>query len=256
VLMTGVLVGILLARTVSGFVGARYGWRFMYGAAAVVMVIDGFVLLAQLPHHPPSLRMGYGRLMHSMIDLLRDHPPLWTASIVSGLSFAGFMAFWTALSYLMKAQFNLGSTEAGLFGIVGVVGAMAAPLAGKLSDRKGPAFTVTLSLAASAAAFGLMWVWLSIPGLIVGVLLMDVGVQSIQVASQSEVISLVPAARSRVNTLYMVARFMGGAAGSAIGATAWTRYQWPGVCAASIAMVILAAVVHLAGTHRPPTTAT
>jgi MFS family permease len=104
VLMTGVLVGILLARTVSGFVGAQFGWRFMYAAAAVVMVLDGFVLLARLPHHPPSLKMGYGRLMHSMVDLLRNHPPLWIASIVSGLSFAGFMAFWTALSYLGRRR--------------------------------------------------------------------------------------------------------------------------------------------------------
>jgi predicted MFS family arabinose efflux permease len=214
------------------------------------MVIDGFVLLAALPHHPPSLRMSYGRLMHSMIDLLKAHRPLWTASIVSGLSFAGFMAFWTALSYLMKDQFGLGASAAGLFGIVGVVGALAAPLAGKLSDKRGPAFTVTLSLAASAVAFGVMWGWVTIPGLIVGVLLMDVGVQSIQVASQSEVISLVPAARSRVNTLYMVARFMGGAAGSAIGAAAWDRFKWPGVCGASIAMVAVAAGIHLAQEHK------
>lgn len=244
-LMAGLLCGILLARTASGYLGDHFGWRTTYWIAAVAMVVDAFVLRAELPHRPPVLRMGYGRLLHSMVDLLKSHPPLWTASIVGALSFAGFTGFWTTLSFLMKDRFHAGAGEAGMFGIVGVVGALAAPLAGKLSDRRGPPFTVTLSLAASAVAFLVMGWQVNVPGLIVGVLLMDLGVQSIQVACQSEVVTLIPEARSRLNTIYMVTRFAGAAAGSAAGALAWTHYRWPGVCGTAIAMLAVAMVIHL-----------
>ena len=249
-LMAGLLCGILLARTAAGFLGEAAGWRATYAVAAGAMLVNGFVLWAELPQRPPVLRMRYGPLLHSMLHLLRTQRPLWTASLVSALSFAGFTAFWTTLSFLMRDRFNRGAGEAGLFGVVGVAGALAAPLAGRLSDRRGPAFTVTLSLAASAAAFAVMWRWVNIPGLIVGVLLMDLGVQSIQVAEQSLVMALVPAARSRINTLYMVARFMGGAGGSVLGAAAWTRAGWPAVCGVSIGMVAVAWAVHLVGSRQ------
>jgi predicted MFS family arabinose efflux permease len=246
-LMAGLLCGILLARTVAGYLGDHVGWRYTYGLAAGAMVADGVMLWAELPHRPPVLRMAYPRLLHSMLDLLRDHPPLWTASIVGALSFGGFTAFWTALSFLMKAKFHAGASEAGLFGVVGVVGALAAPLAGKLSDRRGPPFTVTLSLIASAAAYLVMAWQVNVPGLIVGVLLMDLGVQSIQVAEQTLVMALAPDARSRINTLYMVARFIGGAAGSVMGAAAWQRFGWAGVCGVAIVMVAVGIVVHIVG---------
>ena len=246
-LMAGLLCGILLARTASGFLGDVVGWRWTYAVLAVAMLSLGFVLRSHLPHRRPSLSMPYPRLMRSLLDLLKNHPPLWTASAVSGLSFAGFTAFWTALSFLMRDHFHRGDTEAGLFGLVGAAGALAAPLAGRLSDRRGPPFTVTLSLAASAVAFAVMWRWVSIPSLIVGVVLMDLGVQSIQVAEQSLVMALAPAARSRINTVYMVARFLGGAGGSMLGAAAWTRHGWPGVCRVSVAMVAVAAVIHWLG---------
>ncbi len=246
-LMAGLLCGILLARTAAGYLGDHVGWRAVYVVAAVAMVVDAVVLRVELPRRPPVLRMPYPKLLHSMIDLLKSHPPLWTASVVGALSFAGFTAFWTSLSFLMRARFHAGASEAGLFGIVGVVGALAAPLAGRLSDRKGPPFTVTLSLAASAAAYLLMAWQVNVVGLIAGVLLMDLGVQSIQVAEQSLVMALDPGARSRINTLYMVARFVGGAGGSVLGAAAWSRFGWTGVCAVAVAMVAVAVVAHLVG---------
>ena len=251
-LMAGLLVGILLARTASGFLGDAVGWRATYALIAVAMFALGFVLRAYLPHRRPTLTMPYRRLMRSLLDLLRDHPPLWTASVVSGLSFAGFTAFWTTLSFLMHDHFNRGAGDTGNFGIVGVAGALAAPLAGRLSDRRGPAVTVMIALVASAAAFAAMAWHVSIASLVVGVLLMDLGVQSIQVAEQSLVMALDPAARSRINTVYMVVRFMGGAGGSVLGAAAWARYGWPGVCLTCIAMVGMAIAVHAFG-PRPMT---
>ena len=134
--------------------------------------------------------------------------------------------------------------------MIGVFGALAAPLAGKLSDKRGPEFTVTLAVISVIASFAIMWAAPGIPGLIAGVLLMDMGVQSIQVACQARAISLVPDARSRLNTLYMVARFIGGAAGSSIGTAAWTYYGWPGVCVSAIAIMLIAALPHAVDVMR------
>jgi len=249
VLMTGLLGGILLARTLAGFVGDAFGWRAMFGLAAGMMVLLGLLLRDSLPHRPPALTLSYARLMRSLWDVLRTQPKLWRPALIGALSFGTFTAFWTSLSFLMRDEFHRGSTETGLFGIVGLGGALIAPYAGKLSDKRGAAFTVSIALVSIFAAFGLMWTWMTIPMLIVGVLLMDVGVQAVQVAEQGRVLSLLPEARSRLNTVYMVTRFVGGALGSLVGATAWTHGQWPAVCAATLAMTSLAMVIHVAGTR-------
>lgn len=249
VLMGGLLCGLLLARTVSGFI-ADYlgGWRTVFFFGAAVMFALAMVLRTTLPRRAPKLTVSYPRLLHSMLDIVGRHPALWSAGFISGASFGAFQAFWTCLSFLMEEKFHRGATETGLFGVIGLAGALCAPLAGKLSDRKGPAFTVTISLSLTIAAFLLMAGWVAIPSLIVGVLLMDLGVQSIQVAKQAKVIALEPAARSRINTLYMVARFAGGAMGSWLGAIAWTHHRWTGVCMACVAALAASTVVHLATT--------
>jgi predicted MFS family arabinose efflux permease len=252
VLMAGLLAGILLARTVSGVVCDHFGWRAVFIMSAGLMAIMWFVLRAELPHRAPSLQMSYGRLMHSMIDLLLEQPRLRTAAIVSGLSFAAFQGFWTTLAFLMQSYFHRGAQEAGLFGVIGLAGALAAPLAGKLSDKKGSDFTVTVAVLLTIASFALMGCWVSIAGLIIGVVLMDLGVQSVQVAEQANVMALVPEARSRLNTMYMVGRFMGGASGSAIGSVLWPRFGWGGVCVANGAFLVLGMMVHLAGAVPKP----
>ena len=243
-LMSGLLCGVLLARTVAGFVSDHFGWRALYAGAAVLMLILGFCLRTSLPSSPAGLRLRYVQLMRSMLDLLRTEPVLRRASLVSALSFAVFTAFWATLSFLLMERFHEGASEAGLFGVVGLIGAAGAPWAGRLSDRKGAAFTIALALLLTALAFVIMGWWVTIAGLVVGVLLMDLGVQSIQVAAQASVISLLPEARSRLNTLYMVARFGGGAAGSALGALAWSWAGWPGVCLFCLGVSAAALLVH------------
>lgn len=249
-LMTGLLGGILLARTLSGLVADHFGWRAMYGLAAVIMLLLAGALALRLPHRPPTLKMSYKGLMFSLWDLLKSQPRVWPSTLVSALSFASFSAFWTTLSFLMMDHFHRGASEAGLFGVVGLVGALGAPLAGKISDRLGSALLVTASLIVCGLAFGLMWAVISIPALIIGVLLMDLGAQSVQVAEQSKVIALVPAARSRLNALYMVGRFAGGAAGSMIGALAWAHSGWAGVCGSAIAMTVVALIIHCLGVRK------
>jgi predicted MFS family arabinose efflux permease len=211
----------------------------------------GIVLQMTLPHRAPALRISYARLMHSMLDMVKAHRTLRVASFVSATSFGAFVAFWTVLSFLLEDRLGHGATMAGMLGIVGLVGAVAAPLAGRVSDKKGPAFTLTVAMLITMLSFAQMWAWVSIPGLIVGVLLLDLGVQSAQVAAQSEVMALDPLARSRLNTIYMVVRFVGGAAGSAIGAAAWTWGGWTGTCLACLIALGLGTIVHLIGARHP-----
>ena len=246
-MMAGVLCGLLLARTFGGFVGDRLGWRAMFWIASGVMLCTGVVLQVMLPHRAPTLRLSYARLMRSLWGLVRDQPVVRNASLVSAMSFAAFCAFWAVLSFLMHDRFNLGATDAGLFGLVGLAGAMCAPLAGKLSDRRGTAFTLTIAMVISVLSFAQMWAWTSIAGLIVGVLVLDLGVQSTQVAAQSEVMALLPEARNRLNTIYMVARYAGGAAGSTVGTLAYARAGWAGTCGACILVLMGGTAVHVLG---------
>lgn len=250
VMMTGLLGGILLARTLAGVVGDHFGWRAMFGLAAVMMLALNFLLAGRLPRQRPAGRMRYGPLLASLWEVWKTQPRLWRPAVVGALSFASFTAFWTSLAFLMASQFHRGATETGLFGVVGLAGSLAAPYAGKLADKRGAAITVTIALTMILAAFGAMWFWVTIPALIFGVLLMDVGVQAVQVAEHGNVISLVPEARSRLNTLYMGTRFLGGAAGSLVGALAWSRGGWPAVCAAALALNALALVIHFAAQSR------
>jgi predicted MFS family arabinose efflux permease len=208
------------------------------------------LLRTRLPHRAPTVTMRYRDLMVSLWQVLKSQPRLWRPSIIGALSFASFTAFWTSLSFLMAEHFHRGSTETGLFGIVGLVGALVAPYSGKLADKRGAAFTVTLALTVILAAFGVMWLWVTIPALILGVLLMDVGVQTVQVAEQGKVLSLMPEARSRINTLYMVSRFVGGALGSIAGAFAWSHGGWPAVCAVALGMNALALTIHVVAKRR------
>ncbi|HEY8964847.1 MAG TPA: MFS transporter [Candidatus Methylacidiphilales bacterium] len=244
VLFGGLLYGILLARVVAGGVGDLLGWRALYGLAAAAMVALGLSLRGSLPHRAPSTDLPYPALMRSLYDLLATQPVLRRAAAMSGLSFASFTAFWTTLSFLLADRFHLGATAAGLFGFAGAAGAWASPAIGHFSDRRGPAFTIGIALLVTALSFAAMDLWVTLPVLIVGVVLMDLGIQSYQVAAQARVIALIPTAGSRLNTLYMVGRFAGGAAGSALGAWAWTRWQWHGLCGLAVALNAAAGLVH------------
>jgi predicted MFS family arabinose efflux permease len=252
-LMSGLLCGILLARVVAGVVADHFGWRTLYWGAAVAMLALGVSLRLALPRQEPTNRMSYRQLMQSLVGLWREQPILRTAAVGGGLSFACFTAFWTCLSFLMVERFHRGATEAGLFGIVGLIGAAGAPAAGRLSDRKGFGFTVAAALILTAASFALMWMWVTILGLVIGVLVMDLGVQSVQVAAQAKVLSLIPNARSRLNTVYMVTRFVGGAFGATFGAFAWSLARWPGVCGLCLLLMGFALLFHFGSLRGSPT---
>ena len=251
--MSGLLLGILLARTAAGLVAEYFGWRAVFGVSVVALLVLAVVILLRLPKSQPTSALPYGKLMVSMWHLIVEHPGLREASLTGAFMFAAFSIFWSVLALLLAgAPFHLGPQAAGLFGIVGAAGAMAAPLAGKFADRRGPRTIITLSIglvAVSFVVFGLSST--SIAGLVVGVIILDVGVQAAQISNQSRIYALSPDARSRVNTVYMVAYFIGGAAGSAVGAAVWPVFGWVGVSIAGVVFAGLATWNHLRQPQRP-----
>lgn len=239
--VSGMLIGILLARTISGFVGATFGWRAMYWLASGAMLLLAVILSKVLPKSQPLLKVTYQRLMVSLFKLVRQ-PVLQEAAMTGAMCFGAFNAFWTTLVFLLaQPPYHYGSNVAGLFGLVGVVGAVAAPLVGKIADRSSPNLTVGLGIAITLLSF-LVFLGLErqLWGLIVGVTLLDLGVQTTQISNQARIYSLPVEFHSRLNALYVMFYFIGGAIGSFLAAYGWSRWQWNGVCVLSLAMLVVA----------------
>jgi predicted MFS family arabinose efflux permease len=229
--MSGVLVGILASRTLAGFVGAAWGWRTMYAIASGVMVLLAVLLRATLPAQRPETTMPLPALYRSLVALVGEFATLRRHALLGALTFAAFSAFWTTLTFhLATLPGRYGSETAGLFGLVGVAGALAAPLFGRYADRATPlavnglAITVLmLGYAAFALGGG------SLLGLATGVVLLDMGAQANHISNQTRIFNLDPRRRSRLNTIYMSAYFGGGALGSTLGIAVYGRWGWPGV---------------------------
>ncbi len=244
--MSGLLIGILLARTAAGFVGEYFGWRAVFGASIVALLALAVLVVLKLPRSQPTSSLSYGRLLASMWHLTLELRGLREAALTGACLFGAFSLFWPVLTLLLAgAPFHLGPQAAGLFGIVGAAGAMAAPWAGRSADRRGPRAVITLSIALIALAFVVFaFSGKSLIGLVIGVVVLDIGVQAAQISNQSRIYALRPEARSRVNTVYMVAYFIGGATGSAVGAATWHAFGWIGVCVAGLAFTALAGWIH------------
>jgi predicted MFS family arabinose efflux permease len=246
--MGGLLVGILLARTASGFLGAHLGWRAVYFIAAGLMLVLAAALRGFLPRSPPEVSLPYPALLRSLFTLLAEEPVLREAALLGALGFAAFSVFWSTLAFFLEARFGLGADVAGLFGVLGAAGALAAPLVGRRADRTSPRASAGLMLAIALAGFGaLAATGHHLAGLVVGVLLLDVGVQGNHVSNLARVHARRPEARSRMNTVYMVTYFVGGSVGTAAGTWAWTGHGWAGVCAAGAGFVLAALGVWAAG---------
>lgn len=249
--MSGLLTGILLARTISGFVGEYYSWRLMYLVGAIVAVMIGVMLAICLPSRKPEKRHSYKYLMHSLVKLIRTYPQLRRAVITQGMLFAGFSAFWATLALLLQGSpYFLGGDVAGLFGIIGLVGILAAPLAGRISDKRGPGGIIGLGALLVLAGFILFEVYPQIPGLGLGVVLLDAGVQMAMVSNQSVIFALEPAARSRINTVYMTGLFLFGAIGSAAGSALWNTKGWTGVTSLGLVLAAVSFLTHLLNRRR------
>lgn len=253
--MTGLLLGILLARTFAGWVSHIAGWRYVFAVAAVMNGIFVPLLWRVMPKLPPKQKLSYGDAMRSLWTLYRTQPLLRESGAIGALVFASFSCFWTTLAFLLESHYHLGAGVAGTFGLVGAAGALVAPMAGRLADKHGSRWVVSVGMALLAFSYVLLWAqervqmatMLHLVALAVGVIVLDVGAQMCQVANQTRIFGLVPSARSRLNTVYMTIYFTGAAAGSALSTIAWVHWRWNGVCVLAVGLIGLAALRHAAG---------
>lgn len=230
--MTGLLLGILLARTVSGFVAAWAGWRAIYVLAALTVAILGMTLRGAMRSDPPRPALQYGRLLRSLPGLLRAEPELRRRSLYTLLGLGSFSALWTGLTFLLTAPPYDYSTEVvGLFGLLGAAGALSANLAGRLGDRGWAQAMTGVFAALLLVSWGLLalapqtMIWL-----VVGIFLVDVAAQGLQVTHQSVLYRLAPEARSRITAVFITSGFIGMSLGSALASAGYARHGWSGVC--------------------------
>jgi predicted MFS family arabinose efflux permease len=246
--MSGLLTGILLSRTFAGLVSDLAGWRIVFWIAAPIAVAAAILMHFTLPAHRPNQSLRYGRLLASLKHLWNNEPVLRRSALVQAFLFASFSAFWTVLAlYLAQPPLGLGAAAAGLFGIVGAIGVAMAPIAGRVADRKGPMPVILSGAIATALAWLVLGTWSSLWGLIVGVVVLDFGVQIALIANQHVIYGLHPEYKSRLNTLFMTAMFIGGAAGSAAAAWAWHAHGWLGVSLLGGALPLVALAIGAGG---------
>ena len=244
-LMSGLLLGILLARTAAGFMAELGGWRSIYVLAAVLMAISALTLYRSLPRHHSHAGLKYPALIGSVFRLFVEEPVLRLRSLLGLLAFSLFALFWTPLAFLLSnAPYHYSDAVIGLFGLAGAIGALAANWAGRLADRgKGPLGTtvglVTLLLSWVPLGFAQQ----SLVALLVGVLLLDLAVQLVHVSNQNAVIVLRPEARTRLNAGYITCYFIGGALGSLLGTQLFEVHGWDGIVVAGLVIGALALVV-------------
>ncbi|VVE30929.1 MFS transporter [Pandoraea pneumonica] len=255
--MTGLLMGILLSRVISGFVAQNFGWRAMYVVAAISVAGFGVVAWRGLPSFHPTTQMTYRQLLGSVIGLWRKHSTLRRAALAQGLLSVAFSAFWSTLAVMLhEAPFHLGAAAAGAFGLAGAAGALGAPLAGRIADRKGPQVVTRLGASLVAISFAAMLfapllsahaqLWLI--GL--AAIGFDLGVQVALVSHQTIVYGIEPPARSRLNAVLFVGVFIGMSVGAALGAQALAHWGWTGVAS----LATLASLGALAVRMWPGTT--
>jgi predicted MFS family arabinose efflux permease len=244
--VSGIMVGILLGRTVAGVVGATYGWRAVYGLEAAFMVPVFIAAATLLPRGVPSTNLSYGRLLASLWPLARDHRPIRESMMVQALLWACFNAFWVNLAALLaNGPWHLGSAWAGGFGIIGAAGAFAASLGGHISDRRGARHVVGLSIGTVTLAYLLLsGANSSLALLVIGVIVLDIGVQAGLVSNQTRAFAVDPKAQGRINSLYMTATFFGGAVGTVVSGWLMSRFGWTGIVAFGIALGLVAAAIH------------
>lgn len=243
-IFSGVLMGVLLARTFSGFVGSHLGWRTVYFIAAAMTLAVAVCTRFMLPRSRPTVALSWFDLLHSTFHLARKHAALRDAGLLGATSFGCFSAFWTTLVFLLEhPPYHYGAQTAGLFGLVGAAGAAGAPFVGRLTDRRGPRFAIGFSLIFLVLSYVVLGLaGKMIVGLIVGVLLLDFGANCLHVANLARIYALDHTARSRLNMFYMVCYFSGGALGSIAGAYAWRLFGWPGVCGVCLVVLSLVAL--------------
>jgi predicted MFS family arabinose efflux permease len=252
--MSGLIIGILLARTISGLIASVAGWRPVYFMAAAAMLLLAAVLYRALPEVEPSERIPYRALLRSVLDLIREEPVLRQRMGLGAASLGCFSILWTPIAFLLSGPpYHYGTALIGLFGLAGLAGAAAAPAAGRLADRGRGRYATLGSIVILLGSWSLLDLGAhSLAALIAGTIALDLGVQALHISNQSAIYALRPQARSRLNTAYMVAYFLGGAVLSAAASLVYSAAGWNGICALGALTAAAALWFWLATNRRAP----
>ncbi|WP_374034888.1 MFS transporter [Bdellovibrio bacteriovorus] len=249
IVLSGILIGSLMARTLAGFIAQYFGWKTVFIFAGSVSLILSIVSQFVLPMSEPNFKGTYKQLLLSTAQLFRELPTMREAALMGAILFGTFSAFWTTLTFLLEATpFNYDPKTIGLFGALGMIGALAAPLAGRYADKKGAAATIRMGLYCSMGAFALLALSSTfVAGIILGVLVLDLGIQVAHISNQSRVFSHAPEFHSRLNTIYIFAYFTGGSLGSYVGSALWSWGQWPAVSLGGLGFCLIATLIFRRG---------
>ncbi|MHA0872543.1 MFS transporter [Enterobacter pasteurii] len=251
-IMSGLLLGILLARTVAGLLASLGGWRTVYWVASVLMVVMALALWRGLPKVKQENHLNYAQLLASVFSLFTRDKLLRTRAILGCLTFANFSILWTSMAFLLAAPpFNYSEGVIGLFGLAGAAGALGARPAGGLADKGKSHMTTSAGLVLLLLSWAAIWYGhTSVLALIVGILVLDLTVQEVHITNQTVIYRVKPDARNRLTAGYMTSYFIGGAAGSLISASAWQHAGWTGVCAIGAIVAAVNLLVWWRGYHR------
>jgi predicted MFS family arabinose efflux permease len=250
--MSGLLIGILGARIVSGVAAELGGVRLIFALAAGLMLAMALLLRRALPHLPPVEHLSYRSALGSVRELIATEPVLRQRMMLGALQMAGFTMLWTAVAFLLGGPpYHYGVAVIGLFGLAGVAGALVAPVAGRLADRGRGRVALSAFLTAILASWALLAAGASsLVALVAGIVLLDLGVQGAQISNQSTIYALRPEARSRLTTAYMVSLFLGGVIGSLLAAGVYGASGWGATCALGAALAATALAVWAATQRR------
>ena len=242
--LSGLLVGILLARSVAGGLSALGGWSLVYQVTAIAMALMALWMRRALPTSRHPQPMPYARVLASMAELLRTQPALRLRTTASALAFASVSVMFSTMALVLSnAPLQLSDAQIGLVGLAGVTGALIANVAGNWADQGKDRTLLRIGAVALLLSWlPLWWGQASVAWFVVGVLVMDLGLQAINVTNQSSVASLLPEARSRMNAVYMTGYFAGASAGLALGVWAWSQAGWQGACSVGAGLAALAAL--------------
>lgn len=247
IVISGLLIGILSSRVVSGLIGELYGWRTMYYIAAAIMFLFLLLIYLYFPLTQPNFIGKYSELMKSLFTLIKEEPKLMFAASKSGLAFGSFLSLWAMLAFKMaQAPFYAGGTIVGFLGLCGVAGAFAASFLGKHVQFIGLFRINFIGGAFMLIGWVSLYIWQdSYIGIITGIIILDIGMQCIQLGNQTSIFELRPQAINRLNTIFMTCYFIGGATGTLLTGLAWKHLQWTGVVSVGIGLILISILINI-----------
>ena len=246
-IVSGLLTGILASRVVSGIIGEYLGWRFIFFVAAGMMVICVIIIMRVLPDMPCNFKGRYSDLMKSLFSLVMEYPQLRISSLRAGIAFGSFLALWTSLAFKMEqAPFFAGNNIVGLLGLCGIAGALTASYIGNYVQVLGVKRLNYIGCGLIFSAwFSLYSGQNSYVGIIIGIFIIDIGMQCIQLSNQTTIFSLNPKAANRINTIFMTTYFIGGSIGTLLAGTFWHWFGWQGVVGTGITLATCSFMINI-----------